>query len=127
DLVVGAAPPEKAGSAAALSETVQELGIAAGIATLGSLTVVVYRREILERSPADLPEAASAALAEGRWAAVALSELLPQNLLHDARTAFTGGMSLAVGVSAAGILFLALLAAFGLRPRAGSESQGKDV
>ncbi len=37
DIVVGAAPAEKSGSAAALSETVQELGIAAGVAILGGL------------------------------------------------------------------------------------------
>lgn len=43
DLVVGAAPAEKAGAASALSETVQELGLAVGIATLGSLTTAVYR------------------------------------------------------------------------------------
>jgi DHA2 family multidrug resistance protein-like MFS transporter len=41
DLVVGAAPATRAGSAAALSETVQELGIAVGVALLGSLATAV--------------------------------------------------------------------------------------
>ena len=41
DIVVGAAPAEKSGSAAALSETVQELGIAAGVAILGGLALSV--------------------------------------------------------------------------------------
>src|SRR5690606_39736827 len=34
DLVVGSAPPEKAGSASAMTETVQDLGISLGIAVL---------------------------------------------------------------------------------------------
>ncbi|RZS34768.1 DHA2 family multidrug resistance protein-like MFS transporter [Herbihabitans rhizosphaerae] len=41
DIVVGAAPAENSGSAAALSETVQELGLAAGVALLGSLVTAI--------------------------------------------------------------------------------------
>ncbi len=52
DLVVGAAPAEKAGSASAMSETVQELGLALGVAILGSLATAVYRSEIDGRIPA---------------------------------------------------------------------------
>lgn len=47
DLVVGSAPAAKAGSAAAMSETVQDLGISLGIALLGSLTF----KHILLNSP----------------------------------------------------------------------------
>ena len=42
DLMIGAAPPERAGSAAAISETSSELGGALGIALLGSLVTAVY-------------------------------------------------------------------------------------
>lgn len=48
DIVVGAAPASKSGSAASLSETVQELGIAIGVALLGSLTTAVYRAQPTE-------------------------------------------------------------------------------
>lgn len=41
DMVVGAAPANKSGSAAAMSETVQELGVAFGVAVLGSLATAV--------------------------------------------------------------------------------------
>lgn len=37
DLVVGSAPPERAGAASAISETIGELGGALGIAVLGSI------------------------------------------------------------------------------------------
>jgi len=47
DLVVGAAPPERAGAASAISETGSELGGALGIALLGSLATAVYGREAL--------------------------------------------------------------------------------
>lgn len=43
DAVVSAAPPAKAGAASAISETAYELGVAFGIAVLGSLLTVLYR------------------------------------------------------------------------------------
>ncbi|MFD0801847.1 MFS transporter, partial [Streptomonospora algeriensis] len=46
DVVVGAAPPEKAGSAASMSETSGEFGIAMGVALLGSLSTAVYRGRV---------------------------------------------------------------------------------
>jgi MFS transporter, DHA2 family, multidrug resistance protein len=42
DLIIGAAPPERAGAAAGISETASELGGALGIALLGSLATAVY-------------------------------------------------------------------------------------
>lgn len=55
DLVVGAAPAEKAGSASAMSETVQELGLALGVAVLGSLATAVYRDRVDDTLPAGCP------------------------------------------------------------------------
>jgi MFS transporter, DHA2 family, multidrug resistance protein len=46
DLILGAAPPERAGAASALSETGTELGGALGIAILGSLGTAVYRSQL---------------------------------------------------------------------------------
>jgi MFS transporter, DHA2 family, multidrug resistance protein len=46
DLVVSAAPPERAGAASAILETSSEFGSAAGIAILGSLGYAVYRSEL---------------------------------------------------------------------------------
>ena len=52
DLVMGAAPPERAGAASAISETSFEFGGALGIAVLGSLFTFVYGRGM--HSAADL-------------------------------------------------------------------------
>jgi DHA2 family multidrug resistance protein-like MFS transporter len=49
DLIVGAAPPERAGAASGISETGTELGGALGIAILGSLGTAVYRSEVSDR------------------------------------------------------------------------------
>jgi DHA2 family multidrug resistance protein-like MFS transporter len=44
EMVVGAAAPEKAGSASALSETSMEFGMAFGVAVLGSVGMFVNRQ-----------------------------------------------------------------------------------
>ena len=51
DLVVGAAPEEKAGSAAAIAETSSELGGALGIAVLGSIVASVYQLRVVSFLP----------------------------------------------------------------------------
>jgi len=51
DLVVSSAPAERAGSAAAISETSAELGGALGIAILGSIGTAVYRRGMVDGIP----------------------------------------------------------------------------
>lgn len=43
DMVVTAAPSRKTGSAAAMSEAAQDLGLAVGVAILGSVSAAVYR------------------------------------------------------------------------------------
>ena len=43
ELIVGSAPPERAGAASGISETAAELGGALGISILGSLGVALYR------------------------------------------------------------------------------------
>jgi DHA2 family multidrug resistance protein-like MFS transporter len=52
DVVLSAAPPERAGVAAGLSETSSELGGALGIAVLGSLVTAVFRVRMSEAGPA---------------------------------------------------------------------------
>jgi MFS transporter, DHA2 family, multidrug resistance protein len=42
DVIIGVAPPERAGAAAGISETASELGGALGIALMGSLVTAVY-------------------------------------------------------------------------------------
>jgi MFS transporter, DHA2 family, multidrug resistance protein len=59
DIIIGAAPPERAGAAAGISETSSELGGALGIALLGSIGAVLYRNQIGDSIPAGVPAAPS--------------------------------------------------------------------
>lgn len=118
-LVIGSAPPERAGSAAAISETGQELGAALGIAVLGSIAAAAYRREVAEDLPADLPAAAADTAAATLGGAAAVAQRLPDAvagpLLEGARLAFTSGLTLLSLVGAAVMAFGGVVARVALR------------
>ncbi|MGO1542594.1 MAG: MFS transporter [Luteimonas sp.] len=112
NLVVGAAPPEKAGSASAMSETAQELGVAIGVALVGSLSATVYRLTLDEWvMPASLPDDLRAALGDSLWAATSVADRLPAEALEQAREAFVVGFNVAALACAVTVLVLATLAA----------------
>ncbi|WP_285295608.1 MFS transporter [Aureimonas altamirensis] len=115
DLVVGAAPPSKAGSASAMSEMVQELGIALGVAVLGSLTTFIYRREIVDARPSNLDAAQSDAVADGLAAASSIRGSLPAGVLEQAQGAFVSGLNGAAVVAALIAVILAVLSIVTLR------------
>jgi DHA2 family multidrug resistance protein-like MFS transporter len=119
ELVVGSAPPEKAGAASGISETGAELGGALGIAILGSIGAAVYRSGLAESLPGDLPAEAGRAVRETLGAAVAVAEDLPERLglavLDSAREAFVSSLQVTAAVSAAIALASGLLAASLLR------------
>ncbi|MBU4612377.1 MFS transporter [Achromobacter sp. GG226] len=113
DLVVGSAPPERAGAAAAISETAAELGMALGIALLGSLGAAVYRWQMGDVL-ASLPPAAAAQAAETLSGALALASTLGtggDTVLASARHAFTVALHANAAVGAA----IALATALGAR------------
>src|SRR3712207_3693972 len=58
-LILGAAPPERAGSGSGVSETGTELGGALGIALLGSLGTAIYREDMASVVPSDVAPAAA--------------------------------------------------------------------
>jgi DHA2 family multidrug resistance protein-like MFS transporter len=115
DLVIGSAPPERAGAASALSETSAELGGALGIALFGSIGVAVYRRAVAGALPPDLSaEAARSALGTAGGAlaeAARLPAAVGEPLTQAARAAFIDGLQLCALISAAGALALAIFAA----------------
>ncbi|ANY07756.1 MFS transporter [Pseudonocardia sp. HH130630-07] len=113
DLVVGGAPPEKAGSASAMSETVQELGLAVGVAVLGSLASAVYRDRLV--APAELPAPVAAAYGESLSGASSVADRLPAGLIEQARAAQVAGLQVTATVSAVAILALAVLSVVVLR------------
>jgi MFS transporter, DHA2 family, multidrug resistance protein len=119
DIVVAAAPPERAGAASAISETATELGGAIGIAILGSVGTAVYRDHLGAAAPSGLPSASARAAQDSLGQAVDvahhLSTQLGDALLHVARDAFTRGLNIAAVVGAAIATVIALLAALRLR------------
>ncbi len=115
DLVVGAAPAEKAGSASAMSETVQELGLALGVAILGSLATAVYRSEIDGRIPSGTPSDVADSAGDSLAGAVASAERMPDGWLDLAKEAATSGMNTAMIVAAACTVVLSVLSAVVLR------------
>jgi MFS transporter, DHA2 family, multidrug resistance protein len=79
DLVVGAAPAERAGAASAISETGLELGGALGIALLGSIGTAVYRSETGSETLVDAVgtiDTATLAFAHGMQLAAVASAIL---------------------------------------------------
>jgi DHA2 family multidrug resistance protein-like MFS transporter len=115
DLIVGAAPPERAGAAAAVSETGAELGGALGIAVLGSIGAAAYRGQIAGTLPVGTPPGAEEAARDTLGGAVVAAEQLPGEvgaaLLDAARQAFTHGLHVTSALSAALAVGLAVLAA----------------
>jgi len=118
-LLLGATPPEKAGSAASISEASGEFGIAVGVAALGSLGTFVYRDELADTVPANVPTEAAHTARESITAAVGAAQHLPgqlgADLLDRAQAAFTTGLNTVGGVGAVILLILAVLAATVLR------------
>jgi DHA2 family multidrug resistance protein-like MFS transporter len=114
DLMVGAAPPERAGAAAGISETSSEFGGALGIAVLGAVGTAVYRAEVDTALPAETPDAPAEAARETLGAAVAAADALPgrlaPGLVDAAREAFTQAIQVAATISAAVALSAAILA-----------------
>jgi DHA2 family multidrug resistance protein-like MFS transporter len=96
DLIVGAAPPERAGAAAAISETSSEFGGALGIAVLGSLGTAIYRSTMSSAALDALPASARDAARETLGGAVAAAEQLSgpasAQLMSIAREAFANAL-----------------------------------
>jgi DHA2 family multidrug resistance protein-like MFS transporter len=112
-IIVGTAPPERAGAAAAMSETSAELGGALGIALLGSFSAAIYRARMatidLSALPADTAISAKATLAAAVSASEQLSGTHAETLLDVARGAFEFGFQLTAILAAIASLAAAFL------------------
>ena len=130
DLVVGAAPPERAGAAAALAETGAELGGALGLAVLGSLGVAVYRSQVAAAMPPGVSSEVAEAVLETLGGAVNVVGQLPDQigaaLLSTARQAFVQGLQLNALIGVIGFVGLVILTAIMLRHvRPHGEAEGQ--
>jgi MFS transporter, DHA2 family, multidrug resistance protein len=113
DLIVGSAPVERAGAAAALSETSSELGGALGIALLGSIGTSVYRGAMAAAIPVGIPmgvaEAARRTLGGAVSEAGRLGDSSGAELLGAARESFVHAFTLTALICALISLATAIL------------------
>jgi DHA2 family multidrug resistance protein-like MFS transporter len=119
ELIVGSAPPERAGAASGISETGAELGGALGIAILGSIGVATYRGQLSGSLPASTPDGVADTARDTLGAAIAAAAELPAPLsarvIDAANTAFVTGMHTVAAIGAVLAVGVAVMAWHALR------------
>ena len=117
DIVMTSAPPERAGAAAAISETSSELGGVLGIAIMGSIGTVIYRGAMTRT-----PEAARGTLGGALAIAEGLSKDGAAVLTRMARAAFVQSMQVTSMIETALVVIMAVAAFIALRPTTSDRS-----
>jgi len=115
DLIIGAAPGDRAGAAAGMAETSSELGGALGIALLGSLVTALYRLNLGDLMPVDADLASAGTVGTALVQAEALGGSAGEALAVAARLAFAQALGMAAMISAAIALAAAAVTAVVLR------------
>jgi MFS transporter, DHA2 family, multidrug resistance protein len=119
DVIVGSAPPERAGAAAAISETGAEFGGAVSIAVLGSIGTAVYRSEMVSTVTLGVSSEVMTTARSTLGAALSAAESLPPQvateLLLVAREAFVRAVQVTATVSAILAVGTAIMALAALR------------
>jgi DHA2 family multidrug resistance protein-like MFS transporter len=114
EMIITAAPPERAGAASAVSETSAELSAALGIALFGSLGTLFYRARLEPALSAGVPDAMAAEALATIGGALAGAAALPADvgvpLAAAARAAFVDTLQLAAAVGAAILIAAAVIA-----------------
>lgn len=118
DVILASVPAGQSGAAAAISETSFELGMALGVASLGSVVGGVYRGMAV---PPGTPDAVAAQATEtligAQQVAATLAPVDARELLTAAQSAFTQGLAVAAGVGSALLLASAVAVWTLLRPQ----------
>ena len=111
DIIMSSVRPERAGQAAATSETAYELGTTLGTAVLGGVLVAWYTRAVAAGTdalnlPSSVAERASATMAEALLVAAEVGGSTGASIRELARAAFTEAITL-TGIAGAGVMVLA--------------------
>ena len=119
ELIVGSAPPERAGAATGMSETGSEVGGALGLSLLGTIGLAIYRSQMTTDLPAGVPDGAAAAARDTLGAALEVASELPaavgDAVARLAQDAFVDGMQVAAFISVALSILVAVVSFVGLR------------
>lgn len=123
ELILTAAPPERAGAASALSETSAEFSGALGIAAFGSLGTALYQQGLSASLPGPLPPELMRTALATLAGALAVAQELPAAagtaLAAAARTVYTEVLQATALLAAAVTALAAGVSARILRPHAG--------
>jgi DHA2 family multidrug resistance protein-like MFS transporter len=119
DMVVAAAPPERAGAAAGISETSTTFGASLGVAILGSIWTIAYRNNMLKEMPPGISPDDAAAVTNTLGAALDVaqhsSSSISASLASHARDAFVHSLNITAIVCTVLITAMALAARWLLR------------
>jgi MFS transporter, DHA2 family, multidrug resistance protein len=145
DMIISAAPAERAGAASAIAETASEFCGALGIAVFGSVGMAVYRHSLDASMPGSISAGpagpALATLGSAVTAASALPASAGEALLNASRAAFGDALQLTAALGAVVLLAASVVSARILRaaspasapshavtvaPQPASEPGGKD-
>jgi DHA2 family multidrug resistance protein-like MFS transporter len=105
DIIIGSAPPERAGAAAAISETSGELGGVLGVAIMGSIGTALYRGAMSEA-----PEAARGTLGGALAVAGELPEPAAAELTRTASAAFVHAMEVTATIETVMVVIMSIIA-----------------
>jgi MFS transporter, DHA2 family, multidrug resistance protein len=108
DIIMSSVTPERAGQAAATSETAYEIGTTLGTAVLGGVLVAWYTRTVSAGADgldlgAGLAERASSTMAEALLVAAEIGGEAGTAILNIAKTAFTDAITV-TGIAGAGVM-----------------------
>jgi DHA2 family multidrug resistance protein-like MFS transporter len=119
EMIITAAPPERAGSASAISETSSEFSGALGIAVFGSIGTALYRADLQRLMPAGvapgIAEQALSTLGGALTAATDVGAPVGAALAAAARAAFMDSLQVAAFLGAATVLVASVCSARILR------------
>ncbi|MGV9359304.1 MFS transporter [Amycolatopsis sp. NPDC003731] len=127
-LIMTSAPPEKAGSAAAVSETSGDFGVSLGIALTGSIAAAIYRSAFSDPVPGVDAATARESVAGAMSVAHGTPGPAGEELARKAAEAFTDGLNVAAAFGGVVALVLAVVAGISLRhvPAHGDGKDGAD-
>ncbi len=132
-LMVGSAPPERAGAASSMPQVSAELGNGIGVAVVGSVAVALYHASMTDSLPPEVPADAAATAGQSIANAAETAATLPPDLaavvFEHAREAFTGSLQAVTAFTAvalAGVILLIVARLRHVKPFGQEDSAGPE-
>nr|WP_225953358.1 MFS transporter [Kibdelosporangium phytohabitans] len=130
NLIVGSAPPEKAGQSSSMTQVANEAGASLGVAVMGSIGAAVYVAQLNDTAPSGVDTGTLEAARENVASALTVAGDLPpavgQQLTDVAKSSFASGMTVFATICVVILIAAAILIGVLLRqvPPMGHEGHG---